>query len=98
MVAILAVLALLLGVSGVAMAAPRPPTQRAGCRGPAHLVGPASNPRVGETFQVQVAVKDVTGLAGYQVELNYDNALVHAVSVTGNGGFLNPPVVLTAPR
>ena len=92
-VAILAILALLLGVGGVALAAPGPQPDATVAGAELHLVGPAVNPRVGETFQVQVHVQDVVGLAGYQVTLNYDNTLVHAVSVSGIESFLNAPTI-----
>jgi hypothetical protein len=95
--AILAVLTLLLGVSSVAMAAPAPDPSSPAAGTQLYLNVPASNPRVGETFQVQVTVQDVTGLAGYDVELTYDQARLNAVSVSGIGGFLNPPVTTYGP-
>ena len=95
--ALILLLVLLLGSSGLVSAAPiaRPDAQVDLAE--LHLVGPAVNPRVGETFKVDVRVENVTDLSGYQVELTYNNALVHAVSVSNPTSFLAQPAVGVGP-
>jgi hypothetical protein len=51
------------------------------------VVGPATNPNVGGTFEVDVKVTDITDLYAFQFDLTFDPTLLSAVSVT-EGAFL----------
>ncbi len=95
--ALVILLVLLLGSSGLAIAAPVAQPNTQGSVAELRLVGPATNPRVGETFTVDVRVEDVIGLEGYQVELVYNNSLIHALSVSGATAFLAQPAISVGP-
>jgi general secretion pathway protein D len=51
------------------------------------VVGPATNPQVGNTFSVEVNATGITDLYAFQFDLSFDPALLAAVSVT-EGAFL----------
>jgi general secretion pathway protein D len=51
------------------------------------VVGPASNPSVGDTFSINVNVTNISDLYAYQLDLTYDPTLLSAVSVS-EGPFL----------
>src|SRR5580693_6858462 len=51
------------------------------------VVGPVTNPNVGDTFEVEVDVTGITDLYAFQFDLTFDPTLLSAVSVT-EGAFL----------
>jgi hypothetical protein len=52
-----------------------------------NVVGPVTNPAVGDTFAVDVDVTGITDLYAFQFDLSFDPTLLSAVSVV-EGGFL----------
>jgi hypothetical protein len=52
-----------------------------------NIVGPLTNPNIGDSFNIDVDVADITDLYAFQFDLTFDPALLSAVSVT-EGAFL----------
>ena len=94
---LLLVIMLMFGVVGSAMAAPVVASNSQAAATQLSLVGPATNPHVGETFDVQVNINNVTDLGAYTVKLSFDSARMQVVSVTGVTAFLAPPAIQLTP-